>query len=158
MRDKSSQLPDVTFVSWDTIRTFAEYQQKIKAYPQTADAVALIGIFNFKDAQGANVPYQDVLRWTAENSRLPDFGFWIDRVHFGTLCAVNVSEFEQGLAAGKMAYGILVEGKRPSDFPMQPTLKGYPIISLARANKLGLQIKSGVLLTAEIIPNFEWEK
>jgi hypothetical protein len=28
------------------------------------------------------VPYQEVLKWTAENSRLPDLGFWVDRVHY----------------------------------------------------------------------------
>lgn len=158
MKEKASQLSEVNIVSWDTIETFTVYKQKIAEYQQTADAVAIIGIFNFKDEQGENVPYQEVLRWTAENSNLPDLGFWVDRVHYGTLCAVNVSEYEQGLAAGRIARSILVEKKSPSDFPMKPTAKGYPIVSLARANKLGINVKSGVLLTAEIIQRFEWDK
>ncbi|MDX6655012.1 MAG: hypothetical protein QOH18_2214 [Solirubrobacterales bacterium] len=77
-----------------------------------------------RDSNGANVRYQDVLRWTAENSKLPDLGFWIDRVYYGTLCAVTVSEVEQGLAAGRIAYSILAEGKHASDFPMKPTTRG----------------------------------
>ncbi|HEX9874489.1 MAG TPA: ABC transporter substrate binding protein [Deferrimonas sp.] len=158
MQEKKSRLPGLEFVSWDVIHTFAEYRRKVAEYPKTADAIALIGIFNFKDEQGKNVPYQDVLRWTAENSALPDFGFWVDRVHYGTLCAVNVSEYEQGLAAGRIARAILAEGKSPAAFPMKPTVKGNPVISLSRANKLGIRVKSGILLAAEVIQGFEWEK
>jgi ABC-type uncharacterized transport system substrate-binding protein len=158
MRERLKQLPGVQIVAWDSIRTWDEYQRKMKEYPARADAVALVGIFNFKDAAGKNVPYQDVLRWTAENSSLPDIGFWVDRVHYGTLAAVTVSEREQGLAAGRIARAILVEGRSPASFEMRATNKGLPVISLARASKLGLTVKSGVLLSAEVIEKFEWQK
>lgn len=153
-----AEVPDVTIVAWDTIRTFEEYKARIKAYPEMADGIALIGIFNFKDARGKNVPYQDVLRWTAENSTLPDLGFWVDRVHHGTLVAVTVSEREQGLAAGRIARAILRDGKSPASLPMLPTTKGLPVISLARAKKLGLTIRSEQLLSSEVITRFEWDK
>jgi ABC-type uncharacterized transport system substrate-binding protein len=158
MKENQSQLPDVEFISWDVIRTFDEYKQKMTEYQTTADAVGLIGIFLFKDRQGENVPYQEVLRWTAENSNLPDFSFWGDRIGYGTLCTVTVSGYEQGLAAGKMARGILVEGKSPASYPMEPTVRGEPVVSLARANKLGIKIKSDILLTAQVVKEFEWEK
>jgi ABC-type uncharacterized transport system substrate-binding protein len=158
MRERVKQLPGVEIVAWDTIRTWSEFQRRMKEYPTHADAVALIGIFNFKDAAGKNVPYQQVLRWTAEHGTLPDIGFWVDRVHFGTLAAVTVSEREQGLAAGRLARQILVEGKSPSSLPMTPTTKGVPVISLARAKKLGLKPVTSVLLSAEVIENFEWDK
>ncbi len=147
----------VSVVGWETIRTFAEYQARIAAYPAIADAIALVGIFNFKDAQGRNVPYQQVLRWTAENSRLPDLGFWIDRVHYGTLAAVTVSEREQGLAAGRIARAILRDGRSPASMPMLPTTKGLPVVSLARAKRLGIPIRSEVLLSAEVVTRFEWD-
>lgn len=158
IKETSAQLDDVELIALDTIKTFAEYKQKIKEYHLTADAVALIGVFTFKDEQGSNVPLQDVLRWTAENSSLPDFSFWSTRVHCGTLCAVNVSEYNQGFGAGRMARAILTEGKSPSAFPMEPSMKGNPMVSLARANKLGIRIKSKVLLTAEVIQHFEWDR
>lgn len=158
MKDRLQQLPGVEFTFWDTIKTFDEYKQRMREYQTRADAVALIGIFNFKDKDGRNVPYQDVLRWTAEHSRLPDFSYWIDRIHYGTLASVTVSEREQGLAAGRIARAILVDGKSPSSIPMTPTVKGAPVISLARANKLGIKVKSGLLLSAEVIQRFEWEK
>lgn len=147
----------VSVVGWETIRTFAEYQARIAAYPAIADAIALVGIFNFKDAQGRNVPYQQVLRWTAENSRLPDLGFWIDRVHYGTLAAVTVSEREQGLAAGRIARAILRDGRSPASMPILPTTKGLPVVSLARAKRLGIPIHSEVLLSAEVVTRFEWD-
>jgi ABC-type uncharacterized transport system substrate-binding protein len=158
MKAKLNELPDVEFVSWHTIRTFEEYQQKMTELQTTVDAVGLIGIFLFKDENGKNVPYQDVLRWTAENSKLPDFTFWEDRISYGTLCTVTVSGYEQGLAAGKIAKEILVNGRKPSEFPMVPTVKGKPVVSLARAKKLGIPIHSEILLTADVIKNFKWDE
>ena len=158
-RMKAAKLPpDVGIVAWETIRTFDEYKRRVAAYPAMADAIALIGIFNFKDGTGKNVPYQEVQRWTAENSSLPDLGFWVDRVHHGTLVAITVSEYEQGLAAGRLARKVLVEGKSPRDLPMLPTTKGVPVISLARAKKLGIKVHSDLLLSAQIITRFEWAR
>lgn len=159
MREQEDQLPDdVEIVTWDLILTFEEYKQKVEEYQTTVDAIALLGVFNFKDQNGENVPFQEVLKWTTENSNLPDFSFWADRISHGTLCSVTVSGYEQGLAAGKIARGILVEGKTPSSFPMKSTLKGEPVINLARAKALGLNIDSEILLTAEVIENFSWEE
>ncbi|GIK42395.1 MAG: hypothetical protein BroJett011_62280 [Chloroflexota bacterium] len=159
MKKEESQLPsDVKIVSWDMLKTYEEYQQKVKEYQSTVDAIALLGIFNFKDEQGKNVPYQEVQQWTAENSNLPDFSFWVDRVAYGTLSSVTVSAYEQGLAAGEMARGILVEGKSPADFPMKATVKGEPVISLVRAKNLGLNVDSEILLTARVINTYAWDE
>ena len=56
MRARVKDLPGVEIVAWDSIKTWDEYRQRMKEYPGRADAVALIGIFNFKDAAGKNVP------------------------------------------------------------------------------------------------------
>lgn len=153
-----TQLPDMQIVAADVILTFADYKRKMHEYQKTADIVGTLGIFNLKDEHGKNVPYQEVQKWTVEHSRLPDFAFWIDRVYFGTLGAVTVSEREQGRAAGRIARGILIEGRLPSSFPMLPTTKGLPVINLARAKKLGINLDAELMLTAEIIPQFDWEK
>ena len=89
-----------------------------------------------------------------ENSNLPDFAFWKDRVDKGTLCAVTVLGFEQGRAAGKIARSILTESRSPASFQMKPTEKGVPIVSLARAKKLNMNPSSSVLLTAEVVTEF----
>lgn len=157
MRARLSELPGVEVVAWEYISTFAEYQARIQAYPEMADGIALIGIFNFKGADGKNVPYQEVLRWTAEHSKLPDLGFWIDRVYYGTLVAVTVSEHEQGLEAGRLARAMVLEAKPAPDLPMKPTTKGLPVISLARAKRLALPVRSRELLSSMVIRYFEWE-
>ena len=158
MKAKLNELPDVKFVSWNVIKTFKGFKQKMKELQREADAVGLLGIFTYKDEAGNNVPYTEVLRWTVENSNLPDFSFWKDRISYGTLCTVTVSGYEQGLAAGRMARGILVEGKSPSSYKINPTVKGEPVISLARANKLGIRIKTGILLSAGVVQKFAWDK
>ena len=58
----------------------------------------------------------------------------------------------------RLARQILVEGKSPSSLPMAATTKGAPVISLARAGRLGLKPQAGVLLSAEVVERFEWEK
>lgn len=158
MKEKLPLLPDVQFTSWDVIRTFEQFKRRMTELQTKVDAIALLGIFTYNDGSGRNVPYTSVLKWTAENSPLPDFSFWKDRVSYGTLCTVSVSGYEQGFAAGKIARGILAEGKKPSAFPMKPTVKGEPVVSLARANKLGIKIKTRILLTAEVIEKFKWEE
>jgi ABC-type uncharacterized transport system substrate-binding protein len=158
MEQAAPRLAGVVLGPWDTVQTFEDYKRKLQGYQGTVDAVALVGIFGFKDAGGRDVPYQEVLRWTAEHSPLPDLSFWVDRVHFGTLCAVTVSEREQGLAAGRLARAILVEGRSPASLPMRPTTRGLPVVNLARARALGLMPPTGVLLTAEVVKRYEWDE
>ena len=157
MKQQLNLLPNIEVVSWDVIHTFKEYKEKIIRYQDAVDAIGLIGIFTFKDEDNQNVPYLDVLRWTAEHSTLPDFTFWKDRISHGSLCTVTVSGYEQGLAAGKIARGILVDNQSPSSFAIQPTVKGEAVVSLARANQLGISFPSSILLSAEVIEQFSWE-
>lgn len=157
MKARVGEIPGIEFVAWDTIGTFADYQAKMKEYEKQVDGVCLVGIFNFKDERGSNVHYRDVLKWTAENSRLPDFSFWIDRANFGTLCVVSVSGYEQGLAAGRIAREILMGDRNPASFPMQPTTRGQAAISLARAKDLGLRIDSKTLLSSKVFSAYGWK-
>jgi ABC-type uncharacterized transport system substrate-binding protein len=150
MRQSLAQLPDIKIISWDLIHTFAEFKQRMAALQKEVDAVCLLGIFTFKDSHGKNVSYKEVQRWVLDHCTLPDFSFWEDRIAYGTLCVVNVSEYEQGLAAGRIARGILLEGRSPASYDMKPTVKGIPMINLYRAKKLGIRIKTGVLLSVGV--------
>jgi ABC-type uncharacterized transport system substrate-binding protein len=157
MKESESELDGVEVVSYDIVKTFEEYKTLVKSYEGKVDALGFLGISEFKDADDNNVPYQEVCRWTAENSKLPDFSFWVDRVDYGTLCAVTVSGYAQGQEAGKIARGILLDGRSPSSFPMLPTVRGEPIINLARARQFGLTPSSDVLLTAKVFTKYKWE-
>jgi ABC-type uncharacterized transport system substrate-binding protein len=158
IRDRVSRLEGVEIAAVDVLGSYAEFQNKVRKYPEVADAVLYLGIFNFKDDKGQTVPYESLQRWVVENSKLPDISFWIDRIHFGVLASVTVSEQEQGIAAGRLARAILVDGKAPSTLPVVPTVKGKPVINLARARQLGITVKSTELLTAEVVTEFQWAK
>lgn len=65
---------------------------------------------------------------------------------------------EQGRLAGSMARRFLIEGVTPESNPAEPTDKGWPMISLARARQLGIAIDARVLLGTEVLPRFAWER
>ncbi|MBK1674113.1 hypothetical protein CKO35_12530 [Ectothiorhodospira shaposhnikovii] len=153
-----SALPGIELVAVDVVVSYADFQKHVIDYEQTADAVMYLGVFNFLDEEGNTVPYEALQRWVVENSTRPDISFWIDRIHFGVLASVTVSELEQGIAAGKLARTILIDGVLPADIPPEPTVKGRPAINLARARQLGINVQSTELLTSEIIMEFQWER
>jgi ABC-type uncharacterized transport system substrate-binding protein len=157
MLAKLPRLSGIQVTSWNIVRSFKGYKQLIKKLQTEVDAIALLGIFTYKDELGRQVPYTEVLRWTAENSALPDFSFWKDRISYGTLCAVTVSGYEQGIAAGVLARKILTENASPGELTIKPSVKGEPVISLARAKKLGIKIPAEILLSAEVFTRFEWD-
>ena len=102
----SNQVPDIELIGWDVVQTYAEYKQKINSYQSNASTICHLGLFTFKNETGNNVPIEEVMSWTVENSNLPDFSFWSDRVDKGNLLAMTVSGYEQGKAAGEIARGI----------------------------------------------------
>lgn len=148
---------DIDSVQWLQPKTFDDYKAQVTALQDKVDALGTLGIFRFTRPGGGFADYEEVSRWTVENSRLPDFSFWDTRVERGTLCSVTVSGLEQGRLAGRMARRILLDKVAPSAIAPEPTAKGRPMISLARARKLGLKIDSTVLLGAEVLPRFVWD-
>jgi len=149
---------DFDLVGVDQPMAYADFQRLVLDNPNKADAYLILGNFNFKDAKGADVPYPQLQRWLAENSKIPDMSFWDDRMVHGTLAGVTVSAFEQGLGAGKLAREILVKHQSPSSLPIMATTKGVPVINLERAKQLGITPRANLLLSAQIIKNYEWAK
>ncbi|SFR63666.1 ABC transporter substrate-binding protein [Anaeromicropila populeti] len=158
MKEQAREFPEIEFTFLEPIKTYKEYKEIVKENEGKVDGMCLAGIYEFKDDSGENVPYEEVLKWTGENSSIPDFSFWIDSINYGTLCGTIISGYEQGFAAGKMAKEILVNGKTPSDFPMTPTEKGVAAINLKRANDLNLDIDSKTLLSSTVINKYYWEE
>ncbi|MCB1909737.1 MAG: hypothetical protein KDH15_20445 [Rhodocyclaceae bacterium] len=158
IRDAMARIHGVELVAVDHCEDFASFQGRVLAYPGEADAMVQLGIFALRGESGQNVPYQQVQRWVCEHSRLPDISFWIDRIAFGVLASVTVSERVQGRAAGDLARRILVEGVAPAQLPVGPSVKGHPAINLTRAQQLGLAVSSSLLLSAEVIQGFQWQE
>jgi hypothetical protein len=55
-----------------------------------------------------------------------------------------------------MARSILVDGVAPSEIPMAATVKGEPMVSIARAKDLGLKVPSSLLLNARVVTKYRW--
>jgi len=158
MRARVAEIEGLVVVSWDVIHSFEDYKTMVIDLQDKVDAIGILGIFTYADQHGDNVPYEVVLRWTADNSRLPDFSFWLDRVDHGTLCVVGVSGYQQGYVAGGLARRILVDGEKPSAIPMRPTMKGGPSVNLARMRRLDLTYRSTPLLSSRVVTNFRWDR
>ncbi|MBN1524106.1 MAG: hypothetical protein JW904_06485 [Spirochaetales bacterium] len=159
MKKKITEFPELDFSIWKTIETFSDFKKTIKDLHGKADALCIIGISQFKDEQGKSVGYTELLRWVAENSKIPDFSFWEDRSSYGILCTVSVSALEQGRVAGKIAQQILAEKKSPKDIPVLATSKGKAIINLRRIKDLGIPYPpAGVLLSSMVIEKYNWEQ
>lgn len=150
-------LPSLEIVAVHEVGTFEQYQQLLTE-KNDIDAFGLLGVFGFVDESGNEIPYEQVLEWTAKHSDKPDFSFWGDRVELGTLVAVTVSGYDQGLEAGKKARLILDQGLSPADIPIESTARGEPALSLARANTLGLHVPSSILLNSNVSSEYQWEK
>lgn len=155
--ERLPQVPGLQLHQVHRVRSLAEYRRALVDCERQGHAVLQLGILTLAGDNGASVPSAEVQRWVAENVRVPDASFWLDRVHHGTLVAMAVSEEEQGRAAGGLALDILVHGRVPGELPVLPTTKGRPALSLARARRLGLQPSSSLLLSTEVMPRFAWE-
>lgn len=158
VRERLPAVPGAVLARVERVARFADYRQRLRELESGVDAVLHLGILTLAGDDGRTVPYQQVQRWVAENVRLPDASFWIDRVHHGTLASVTVSEQEQGRAAGRLARAILVDRRDPLTLPVQPTTQGRPAISLARARQLGIAPKSSLLLSSEVVRRYAWDE
>jgi len=157
IREDLARHSDIEVVEWLTPKTFDEYKARVTALQGKVDALGLLGIFRFTNANGKFVDYEEVQRWNVEHSKLPDFSFWDTRVERGTLCAMTVDGVEQGRLAGRMARRILVDKVAPSAIAPEPTAKGRPMISLARAKQLGIPVSANVLLASTVLPRYSWD-
>jgi len=158
MRTNLKHLPGMESVEWKMIKTFSEFKETMNSLQGKVDAVAMLGVFNLKDTQGHDVDYEEIQKWVTKYSQIPDFSFWETRVDRGTLCAVAVSGYEQGFLAGKKAKQILVDETSPETIPMEPSMKGQPMINLKRAKSLGLSVDVNLLLNSAVKVDYIWNK
>ena len=161
IREKTEkELPEISITQFLKFKTFNEYKNKIIEFNnnRSVDAFLIVGWFTFKNEAGMNVDQSEVAKWHALNSNIPEISFWEDRVIKGNLCSVTVDSYEQGLAAGEIAKRILLENVHPASFEFKPTVRGKPVINLARAKKLGIIIPGDILGAVSVIEKFEWDK
>jgi ABC-type uncharacterized transport system substrate-binding protein len=160
MKKEQVNIPDFEFIDFIIVETFEEYKDRIKEYQNKTDIFVLRGTATFKDANGEAIPQEDVVKWTVQNSNIPEVSFWGYFVEQGALAAVEDPMFKEGQASAEIAKKILIDGDKPSKIPMKPLKEGEQFINLARAKTLGIEredIPSIVLVNSQIIESFPWE-
>ncbi|BCS94943.1 hypothetical protein DSLASN_05750 [Desulfoluna limicola] len=119
--------------------SFEEWKQFVREMQTRADALVVVTYHVVTNEKGEEVPPGEVLRWTLENNRLPEVGFWKWAVEDGLLLSEAISGFQQGYHAGTLAAFIL-DGQAPREFAVTTPQRGERCINLSRAEALGIAI------------------
>jgi len=128
---------------------FSEWKRYVRSVQHSADALLVVVYHTLKDDKGNSVSGDEVLNWTINNSKLPDFGFWSWAVEGGLLCSEAISGYQQGHYAATVAAYVLM-GQSPGDFPVDKPQRGELCINLARAKMLGIEIPADIQRTATV--------
>ena len=130
---------------------FADWQAKVLEVQSEVDA---IGLFTYhtirRQGEEESMSPDEVLRWTLENSGLPEFATLDFTIEGGALCGVVLSAYEQGRIAAEIAIRILA-GEKPSDIPVAVPQATRALVNAARASQLGVEISEETLAQIELV-------
>ncbi len=160
LEEQQNEIKSVEFVGWHTTSHFSELKELVIEYQDKTDAFLFTPLDFLLDEEGNEVSIKVTTRWVSENSNVPDVSLW-PTPPLGSFSAVTYSPYEQGKEAGKIAYQILIKGKKPSSFEIRTTEIGDHYINLARAQTLGFrqdEIPSVILINSIIIETFPWDR
>ncbi|HWR04099.1 MAG TPA: ABC transporter substrate binding protein [Humidesulfovibrio sp.] len=139
-------------VSVEKIRTFQQWQRRVKHHQTRTKALALGMYHALRDeATGRVVPTATVIAWTNSVNRLPTLGFADYAVGDGLLCGVLESGREQGLLAGSMARQVLEKKIAAGSLPVRTNQKGIVFVNLKTAERLGLSIPYEIINAAGVV-------
>ncbi len=141
----------VTLTKVYSTNDFDEWKSDLKEINQSVDALGIYMYFTLKDENSnENLPDEEVLQWTLENTTLPSFCFEEFSVKGGVLCGETQSGFEQGKEAALMASEIL-SGTSPEELPLRIPKMGTMLINKKTAERLKITIPEDLKEKAKII-------
>lgn len=130
---------------------FDTWKAKVKELQPKVDAIGLFVYHTVKEEDGElSLPAEEVLRWTLENSQIPEFAIFDFTVRGGALCGVVMSGYVQGETAAKVALTILA-GANPANIPIRVPQEGIPMVNKRRAEELNIRIPQDVREEVEIV-------
>lgn len=134
------------------ISNFELWQQTVlQAGNQGYDAI-VVGLYHtIVGNDGKNIPADQVMKWTSENTPVPPFGFWDFSVGKGqTIGGFVLYGKEQGITAAEMAKQIL-NGMAPKDIPVVVGKKGQFLFSKEELAKYRLTLPADIAKKARMI-------
>ncbi len=130
---------------------FQDWQSKVIEIQDEVDALGLFVYFTLHDSiTDQAIQPEEILRWTLENSKLPEFAILDFTVKNGALCGVIENGYSQGEMAAEIAIRIL-NGESAESIPIMSPKEGIPVINRHRAKELGITIPDGVKERTEIL-------
>ena len=160
MKKGLKEYTELEIVEFHLVEFFEDYKKLIMDYQGKIDGVYLGDLSAFKYESGESVDFRDLVRWTVENSKIPEISGIEDAVGAGVLLGVSDAPYDHGVIAWEIAEEILLDGRRPSSFPSEWEIEGDKFINLARAKMLGLdrdEISSVALVGSGFIEGFSWD-
>lgn len=134
----------VEIVDIKTTNDFNEWKSTIEAWQDQVDAIGIITYHTITDtATGESMNPADVMRWTIENNKQPDFSSFDFAIYDGALCSYYIPGNEQGAMAAEMALEIL-QGKSPEKIDISYPTQGIRLVNNERARQLGLEIPAEI--------------
>ncbi|MCW8965581.1 MAG: hypothetical protein OQK82_02690 [Candidatus Pacearchaeota archaeon] len=141
---------DAEFIGLDVLRTFEEFKERVFYYQDKVDFLVFDDFAVYVNENGEIVSQDVVIRWLLENNNIPSFSYDKSVVEKGVLCSILPSMYGQGGSAARYAYDILIEGEAPSRIGFNSARYVDKHINILRANQLGLEIPSVVLVNSEV--------
>ncbi len=131
----------VKLVSIITTNDFGVWKQKIKNWQDQVDAIGILTYNTILDTlTGESMIPDQIMQWTVENNKLPEFASLDFTVYDGALCGVFKSGTLQGKTAGLLALEIL-HGTPVSDLKIINPQESTRLLNSKRAQQLGIDIK-----------------
>ncbi|MFC1999876.1 ABC transporter substrate-binding protein [Chloroflexota bacterium] len=153
-RAKQAALP-IEITEFYATNDFDAWKDKIQALQSEVDAIGLFTYHTIKGSgAGESLPAQEILKWTLQNSDLPEFALSDFTLEGGALCGVATSGYEQGRTAGEIAVKIL-NGEKPADIPVECPTSGDAMVNKDRARELGIAIPAGLAAEVTLLPPHE---
>jgi len=147
---KKTTLPIDIYAVYTT-NDFNAWKTKLGDVQSKVDAIGLFVYHTIKEKdEEVSLPAEEVLRWTLQNSQIPEFTFLDFTVRDGALCGVVMSGYVQGKTAAKMALTILA-GASPANIPIRAPQEGIPMVNKRRAEELNIRIPQDVLKEVEVV-------
>ena len=113
---------------------------------------------------GEGVKHEEIVRWILKNSKKPTYVWMVDWVPMGFLSGMGINLNLCGYQVAQKVVRVL-NGEKAADIPIERPKYHTIEINLARAQQLGIDIPSSVLLAADslytdmtLLPEYKYVK
>ena len=146
MKDLQTQKASLPLEMKDILvsKEFSDWQTNVREWQNSVDAIFVLSANSVHDGAGNVMAQDDVVKWIAENSSLPDTAPWALQVAAGILVSASDSGELQGVHSAFLATEIL-NGADPGNLPIVTPPNGVPVLNGTRAEKLPIELSADLL-------------